>query len=112
VVTGRPIVFFDGVFAMCNRFVDLILRADRADVFRFAPLQGETARALPPPLSAAPEQWSVIYLAELGLHNHGDAVLELYRRLGGAWRLLGVLKLVPRPLRNAVYRVIARNRYR
>src|SRR6266849_4362361 len=87
---GRPIIFFDGVCAMCNRFVDVILRADRAGIFRFAPLQGETARALLPPRSAAPEEWSVIYLDEHGLRDHGDAVLEVYRRLGGAWRLLGV----------------------
>jgi predicted DCC family thiol-disulfide oxidoreductase YuxK len=109
---GRPIVFFDGVCAMCNRLVDVIVRADRRSVFRFAPLQGETARALLPPLSAAPEEWSLIYLDEHGLHDQWDAVLEVSQRLGGIWRFLGILRLVPRPIRNAMYHVVARNRYR
>ena len=109
---GCPIIFFDGVCGMCNRFVDVVLRADRRGVFRFAPLQGETARALLPPLSAAAEEWSVVYLDEHGLHDQGDAPLAVSRRLGETWRLLGILRMVPRPIRNAMYRVIARNRYR
>jgi predicted DCC family thiol-disulfide oxidoreductase YuxK len=47
---------------MCNRFVDLIVRVDRKGLFRFAPLQGRTARALLPPLDDDPERWSMLYL--------------------------------------------------
>jgi len=107
-----PIIFFDGVCAMCNRFVDIVLRADRRKVFAFAPLQGETARALLPPQPADPAAWSLLYLDERGLHEQSDASLEVYRRLGGMWTLLGLLRIVPRALRNPAYRVIARNRYR
>jgi predicted DCC family thiol-disulfide oxidoreductase YuxK len=110
--TERPIIFFDGVCAMCNRFVDGVLRADRRGVFRFAPLQGETARALLPPLTTDPAEWSVIYLDEHGRHDQSEAALAVCRRLGGAWRLLGLARLVPRPLRDALYRVVARHRYR
>lgn len=113
--TGKlehPIVFFDGVCAMCNRFVDVILRADKCGTFRFAPLQGETARReleeLPPDAGG----WSMVYLDERGLHDQSDASLEVYRRLGGVWWFLSVVRLVPRWLRNPVYRMIARNRYR
>ena len=49
----HPIIFFDGVCGMCNRFVDLMLRADRKAIFRFAPLQGQTAQQLLPPLPDA-----------------------------------------------------------
>ena len=108
----RPVIFFDGVCGMCNRFVDLDLRADRRDVFRFAPIQGETARALLPPLAGDPREWSMVYLDERGLHDQSDASLEVYRRLGGAWRLLGLLRFVPRAIRTPAYRLIARNRYR
>ena len=108
----HPIIFFDGVCAMCNRFVDLILRADRREVFRFAPLQGETARALLPPLAGDPREWSMIYLDERGVHEQSDASLEVYRRLGGVWWLASLLRLVPRFVRTPVYRLIARNRYR
>ncbi len=107
-----PIIFFDGVCAMCNRFVDLVLRADRRRVFRFAPIQGETAKRLLPPLPADPASWSMVYLDEHGLHDQSEASLQVYRRLGGAFRLLSLARLVPRALRDPVYRWIARNRYR
>jgi predicted DCC family thiol-disulfide oxidoreductase YuxK len=107
-----PIIFFDGVCGMCNRFVDLVLRVDRKELFRFAPLQGTTARELLPPLHEDPQQWSMVYLDERGRHDQSDASLEVYRRLGGAWHVLGLLRFVPRALRNPVYRVVARNRYR
>jgi predicted DCC family thiol-disulfide oxidoreductase YuxK len=108
----HPIVFFDGVCGMCNRFVDLLLRVDRKGVFRFAPLQGRTARELLPPLDDDPARWSMLYLDERGLHEQSDASLEVYGRLGGLWHLPALLRLVPRAVRNPAYRVIARNRYR
>lgn len=107
-----PIIFFDGVCGMCNRFVDSILSVDAKRVFRFAPLQGGTAKRLLPPLSDEPQEWSMLYLDERGIHDQSDASLEVYRRLGGAWGFLSLLRLVPRRIRNPVYRVIARNRYR
>jgi len=108
----HPIIFFDGVCAMCNRFVDLVLRADRRHVFRFAPLQGATARELLPPLADDPREWSVVYLDERGIHDGSDASLEVYRRLGGVWWLPSLLRFVPRVIRRPAYRLLARNRYR
>src|SRR2546428_1914759 len=89
------IIFFDGVCAMCNRFVDLILRADGREVLRFAPLQGETARALLPPLGGDPREWSMVYLDERGIHDQADASLEVYRRLAGSPRPRGLTCLFP-----------------
>ncbi|MBL7647361.1 MAG: DUF393 domain-containing protein [Candidatus Hydrogenedentes bacterium] len=107
----RPIIFFDGVCGLCNRFVDLMLRVDSRQVFLFAPIQGETARALLPPIGEDPEQWSMVYLDERGMHDQSDASLEICRRLGGLWSVLGWLRLIPRLVRDPVYRAIARNRY-
>jgi len=107
-----PIIFFDGVCAMCNFFVNLMLRVDRKHIFRFAPLQGETARKRLPPQSENPEDWSMIYLDEQGIHEQSDASLQVYRRLGGIWWLLSLARFVPRFIRDRAYRLIARNRYR
>jgi predicted DCC family thiol-disulfide oxidoreductase YuxK len=109
---GKPIIFFDGVCAMCNTFVNLALRIDRHNIFLFAPLQGTTARELLPPLSDDPGEWSMIYLDEKGIHDQLDASLEVYRRLGGLWWLLSLLRFIPRAIRNPLYRILARNRYR
>jgi predicted DCC family thiol-disulfide oxidoreductase YuxK len=108
----KPIIFFDGVCGMCNAFVDLILRFDREQTFLFAPLQGFTARDLLPPLTGDGREWSMVYADEAGIHDQSNASLEVYRRLGGIWRLLGLLRYIPSFIRNPVYRVIARNRYR
>lgn len=108
----QPIIFFDGVCAMCNGFVSLVVRIDRKQIFRFAPLQGDTARALLPPLSDDPREWSMLYLDEAGIHDQSDASFEVYRRLGGFWQLLSLFRYVPRFVRTPIYRVVARNRYR
>jgi len=108
----KPVIFFDDVCGMCNGFVNLLLRIDHQQRFLFAPLRGETASKLLPPLPDDPTKWSMVYVDESGIHDQSDASLEVYRRLGGFWWLLSLARLVPRVIRNPVYRVIARNRYR
>ncbi len=108
----HPIIFFDGVCGMCNGFVDIIIRADIKGVFRFAALQGETAKEILPAQSKESNDWSMIYVDDRGVHDQSDASLEIYRRLGGLWTILGLARLIPRCIRTPAYRVIARNRYR
>lgn len=108
----KPIVFFDGVCGMCNGVVDLLLRIDRKHKFYYAPLQGETAARLLPPLPEKPEEWSMILLDGRQMYDQSDGSLQVYRRLGGIWWFLSLARIVPRFIRNPMYRVIARNRYR
>lgn len=112
----HPIIFFDDVCGMCNCFVDRISCIDRERTFVFAPLQGSTARDLLPPVADDACPWSLVYLAESGIHDQSEAFseafLEIYKRIGGVWRLLSCLRLVPRFIRTPVYRLIARNRTR
>ena len=105
-----PILFYDGECGLCDRFVSRVLRADRRGVLRFAPLQGETARRRLPPLPPDRRDWSVAYLDEEGIHRRSDAVLRILRRLGGPWAVLSLARFVPRPVRDAVYRHVARRR--
>lgn len=107
----HPILFFDGVCGLCNRSVDFLMQRDKHDTFRFAPLQGETAKRMLPSLTDDPETWSVLYLDEDGLHDQSDVTIRVCRRLGGIWSLVGLLAVIPRPLRNIGYRFVARNRY-
>lgn len=106
-----PVVYFDGVCGLCNRFVDFLLRVDSQAILRFAPLQGETARRLLPP-SLADELDTMAFADRHGHALRSEAVLRILARLGGIWRLAGMLRIVPRPLRDWVYDAVARRRYR
>jgi predicted DCC family thiol-disulfide oxidoreductase YuxK len=119
---GHPIVFFDGVCALCNGFVDYVMARDRRGRFRIAALQGETARekgaleAQPPPRRDAGDEADALrslLLWDAGRwHRKSDAALRILAGLGGAWGLARVLIWVPRFARDAVYDFVARNRYR
>jgi predicted DCC family thiol-disulfide oxidoreductase YuxK len=106
-----PIVFFDGVCGFCNRFVDFVIRRDTAVVFRFAPLQGETARRFLPDTDVR-DLKTVVLWEEQGVSRKSTAVVRVLRGLGGAWRVIAVgLRLIPRPLRDLGYALVARYRY-
>jgi len=106
-------VLFDGVCGLCDGFVAWLLRRDRAGVFKVAPLQGETAvRYVSPRHASDPEAWSIVLVEDGAVFEQSDAVLRIVARLGGVLRLAALLRFFPRVLRDAVYGVIARNRYR
>ncbi|CAI2718632.1 thiol-disulfide oxidoreductase DCC family protein [Nitrospina watsonii] len=106
-----PIIFFDGVCGLCNGFVDFLVREDRSQVFRFSPLQGETARRV---LGTVEESSmdSVVLVEGDRISVKSTAALRIFRRLGGIWSLLWILRWVPVFIRDGVYESIAKNRYR
>ena len=107
-----PIVFYDGVCGLCNRFVRWIQARDTTRTFRFAPLQGETARARLSLQTGGWQEWSIVLLDEDGRHERSDAALRIARHLGGTWGILGsALSYVPRAIRDGAYRFIASRRY-
>lgn len=110
---ANPLVLFDGVCNLCNRSVQTILRHDRQARFRFASLQSPLGEKLREDLGIDREKVDSVILVEGGRwYKESDAALRIARGLGGFWRMFGILRLVPRPLRDAAYRLIARNRYR
>ena len=107
-----PVLLFDGVCNLCNRTVQFLLRHDRRAVLRFAALQSETGvQLLREAGFQGPALDSVVLIANGRLFTHSDAVLETARLLGFPWSLAYGFKGVPRAIRDAVYRRVARNRY-
>jgi len=108
------ILFFDGDCAFCSASVRRVFRADKRGRISFAPLQGELSRQHGFSHHAAVDGGSMVLLREADgkAFIRSDGWIELGNALGGVWRLLGLLKLVPKGLRNGVYRWVARNRYR
>lgn len=108
----RPILFFDGVCGLCNRVVDFCLRNDRRGRILFAPLQGETAAAKLPADDTASIS-TVVFLDGGRVSRRSTAVVRLLRHMGGIWVPLSwLLWLIPWPLRDPGYRLVARLRYR
>jgi predicted DCC family thiol-disulfide oxidoreductase YuxK len=117
-LTGKTIVLYDGVCGLCNRLVVFLLRSDKGDRFRYAPLQGEfAAEALKKHGINPADQNSVTLIRDYGLeseraYTRSDAILLAVRQLGGIWRLGRVAAVVPGSIRDSVYDLVAQNRYR
>lgn len=110
---GRAVILFDGVCNLCNGSVNFIIDRDPAGRFQFAALQSDAAAGLLRPFGVATDRLDSVVLVEGGrLYRRSDAALRIARRLSGAWPLLTAFRLVPRPVRDAVYDWVARNRYR
>ena len=108
-------LFYDGHCALCHGTVKFVIKRDRTGTaFRFAPLEGETFQASVPAAQRTGLPDSVVILAADGsLLARSDAVVRILKRLGGGWKVVGsLLAAVPRGLRDAVYDLIARVRYR
>lgn len=106
-------MLFDGVCNICNRSVQFIIKRDKKNVFRFASLQGKTGQALLQKFNKPASQFNSFILVEDDrIYTHSTGALRMTRHLGGAWPLLYAFIIVPPFIRNAVYNLIARNRYR
>ena len=109
---SRDIILFDGVCVLCSRWCRFVTARDRAQHFRFVPIQSPEGRALAERFGIDPDNPETFALVA-GDHAYvrSDAALRVLRELP-RWRWSVVLRAIPAPLRDAVYGVIARNRYR
>jgi predicted DCC family thiol-disulfide oxidoreductase YuxK len=107
-----PVVVFDGICVLCNGWVRFLLKRDRGR-YRFAAMQSESGRAL---LSAhgldADDPASFLLVDNGAAWTDTDAIGRVLSGLGGAWRIAMLIGMIPRFLRDPLYRTIARNRYR
>ncbi|TWT51547.1 hypothetical protein KOR42_35950 [Thalassoglobus neptunius] len=108
---SSPIVFFDGVCGFCNGTVDFLMTRDPDHRLRFAPLQGKTAQEL---LTEDQRNLDSIVLKDsTGVWKKSAAIVRILWHIGGGWKFLGTLLwLIPFPIRDVVYGLIARVRYR
>ena len=114
VTTAHPIIVFDAQCVLCSANAQFVLRHDRRGYFRLASMQGEVGAALYRRFGIDPaDPESMIVVDGARLYRDSDAILAIYAGLGWPWRALaGVGRLVPRFVRDPLYRWIARHRYR
>ncbi len=109
-----PVLYFDGVCNLCNRFVTFFIKHDVHSRFRFASLQskaGQQARDIV--ATRHQKQIDSVILYHKGKYYYkSEAALKAIAMLNGGWRLAKLLLVFPKSLRDAVYDLIAVNRYR
>jgi predicted DCC family thiol-disulfide oxidoreductase YuxK len=113
---GAPVLLYDGVCGFCNKTVQMILDNDRRGTMRFAALQSDYGRAV---VERHPELRgvdSVVFVENDAegerVHTRSDAALKVASYLGGLWKVFLCAYVVPRPARDYLYDLFARNRYR
>jgi predicted DCC family thiol-disulfide oxidoreductase YuxK len=111
-MTEHPVVFFDGVCNLCNGVVNFILRHQHKKQFRFVALQSEAGEKAIQLLQIPPETNSVILYWEKRIFTESEAALEIARLLPAPWKWAVVCKIIPKKVRDKMYRWIAKNRYR
>ncbi|MBT2682738.1 thiol-disulfide oxidoreductase DCC family protein [Bacillus sp. ISL-37] len=108
----HPVILFDGVCNFCDASVQFILNRDPNETFHFASLQSEAGQELLEKYHVRDDVDSMILIENDKVYYKSGAALRISRHLRGAWKLLYVFMVVPAPIRNIVYDLIARNRYK
>ena len=107
------IILFDGVCNLCNGFVKFIIQQDKSGRFKMASLQSAAAIELleKKGVSNFPNN-SIVYISDDKVYFKSTAVLGILKRLGYPWKALYVFIILPEFIRDGLYNIIARNRYR
>jgi predicted DCC family thiol-disulfide oxidoreductase YuxK len=109
---SHPVIFFDGVCNLCNNTVQFVIKRDKEQRFRFASLQGEAGQAMLQQNQLPHGHFNSFILYENGqAYFRSTAALKMLSQLKG-WKWTRIFMLVPRFLRDGVYNLVARNRYR
>lgn len=109
---NTAIVLFDGVCNLCDQTVQFIINHDPKGYYKFAPLQTELAQALLQKYQLEDKYLERVVLVEKGkAYTYSTAVLRITRKLSGLWPLLYGLIIVPKFIRDGVYKWVAKNRY-
>jgi predicted DCC family thiol-disulfide oxidoreductase YuxK len=107
-----PVAVMDADCAVCSWGARMIHRIDRSGDIRIAPIQSATGAALMRANGldpAAPDTW--LFIENGTVWRDFDALIRVGQRSGGWGRVFALLRVLPRPLRNWLYRRVARNRY-
>jgi predicted DCC family thiol-disulfide oxidoreductase YuxK len=111
-------ILFDGVCNFCNASINFIIDRDSKGIFKFAALQSEVGQELLKKFSLKTNDSesrtfdSIVALEGDKVYQKSDAALEIARKIDGIWKVFYIFKIIPAFLRNSVYDLIARNRYR
>lgn len=109
---NKKIVFFDGLCNLCNWSVEFLIHIDKKNSLYFSTQQGELFNSplIQNLIRLEPNQ-SIIFCNNNTLFYKSNAVIQILAQVGGAWKLAYLLLIIPRPLRDFCYDIVAQKRY-
>ena len=109
----KKIILFDGVCNLCNSSIQFVIKHDKKNRYKFAALQSDVAKMLLNERGIDSSQIDSIVLIDpnTAYYIKSSAALEIGKSFGGGWRRLSIFEWVPRPIRDWIYDLIAKNRY-
>jgi len=106
------ILLFDGVCNLCNRVVQFVIKRDTKATIKFASLQSDAGQVLLKKVGLPTDNFtSIVLIINNNHYLKSTAGLRVLKKLGGVWKLLYVFIFLPKPLRDFIYDLIAKNRY-
>ena len=112
-MANQPVILFDGVCNFCNGAVNFAIKRDKKARLKFATLQSGIASQLLDKFNLSARDLNSFVLIENGkVYTRSTAALKVFRYLDGLWPLMYGFIIVPIFLRDAIYKLIAKNRYR
>ncbi|MFC4320489.1 thiol-disulfide oxidoreductase DCC family protein [Litchfieldia salsa] len=108
----KKTILYDGTCNFCNTSVQFIINRDPKSSFLFASLQGKTGKEMLKKYKIKEEIDSIVLIVDEQAYTKSDAVLRICSDLTSPWKYMSVLQALPRFMRDTVYELIAKNRYR
>ncbi|MCI0768499.1 thiol-disulfide oxidoreductase DCC family protein [Bacillus sp. TL12] len=109
----QSVILFDGVCNLCSGWVQFVIKRDPKKLFKFAPLQSELGNSIIKDYNIKMKgKASIILIEHNKVHIESTAILRIISQLKGPIKVLRLFSLIPKPLRDKIYRLISRNRYR
>ncbi|MBX2845137.1 MAG: DUF393 domain-containing protein [Saprospiraceae bacterium] len=110
--SAKRIVFFDGICNLCNSSVRFIYKRDKRNVFSYRSLQSKEAERLILDTGILENLSSIVLYEEGKVYTHSTAIFRIVSRLAPPYSWLSIFAIVPKPIRDAVYNFVAKNRYK
>jgi len=112
-INNENILLFDGFCILCSRLVNFITKRDKKAKFLFISLQSASGQALLKKFGLPTDNFdSVVYISSDKYFLKSSAILHLLKELGGIWKLFFVFIIVPNFIRDFIYKIIAKTRYK
>ena len=110
-IENKKIIFYDGLCAMCNRFIRIIITLDKKEKFLLAPLQGKNGKILQKKFSKELKGIDSVIFYNKKVFTKSSAVINILNEVGGAYKLAYIFNIIPAFISDSIYDYIARNRF-